>query len=287
MDVLEEAAMLVRLARWGLALARYDTRAPSPVPDNPKFMTPRAAIELIRDGAVVAASGLGAHQRASILYWALREAFVTTRHPRRLTIVNVGGHGSRGLLPGTLDELAQPGLCTRFITSHFETFHGLLALAAAGKCALQCIPLGVLAQLYDAQGRGRNSVQATAGLGTFLDPRCRARHAGARQPRAARQRRRPAASLPHAVDRRGAVQRAGRRPARQRVREELRHRSATATRSRMPRRATGGRHRERRHARRRGVRPRLPAGQDGRCGGLLSGHRADGRRSFTTSRGRR
>lgn len=172
MDVLEEAGMLVRWARWGLALARHDTRAPSPVPDNPKFMTPRAAVELIRDGAVVAVSGLGTHQRASILYWALRESFATTRHPRRLTIVNVGGHGSRGLLPGTLDELAQPGLCTRFITSHFETFRGLLALAAAGKCELQCIPLGVLAQLYDAQRRGRNSLLATAGLGTFLDPRC-------------------------------------------------------------------------------------------------------------------
>src|SRR5215470_5003597 len=150
MNVIDEAAMLVRLARWGLALARHDTRRASPVPDNPKFMSPRAAVALIRDGAVVAASGLGAHQRASILYWALRDVFAETGHPRRLTVVNIGGHGSRGLLPGTLDELARPGLCTRFITSHFETFRAFQELAAGGRCELQCIPLGVMALLFDA-----------------------------------------------------------------------------------------------------------------------------------------
>ena len=171
MNVLDDAATLVRLARWGLAMARHDTRCPSPVPDNPKFMSPREAVGLIRDGAVVAASGLGTHQRASILYWALRATFAETGRPRRLTVVNIGGHGSRGLLPGTLDELAQPGLCSRFITSHFETFRGVLELAAAGQCELQCIPLGVMARLFDAQRRGQGSVLAETGVGSFLDPR--------------------------------------------------------------------------------------------------------------------
>jgi propionate CoA-transferase len=171
MNVVDEAAMLVRLARWGLALARHDTHCPSPVPDNPSFMTPREAVGLIGDGAVVAASGLGAHQRASILYWALRDVFAETGHPRRLTIVNIGGHGSRGLLPGTLDELARPGLSARFITSHFETFRGFQELAAIGKCELQCIPLGVLALLFDALRRGEDSVLAETGIGSFLDPR--------------------------------------------------------------------------------------------------------------------
>ncbi|MBI3785347.1 MAG: malonate decarboxylase subunit alpha [Deltaproteobacteria bacterium] len=171
MNIVDEAGMLIRLARWGLAMARHDTRYPSPVPDNPKFVTPRAAVESIADGAVVAASGLGAHQRACILYWALRDRFVETHHPRHLTLVNIGGHGSRGLLPGTLDELAKPGLCTRFITSHFETFRAFQDLAAAGKCELQCIPLGIVALLYDALRRGDDSVLTQTGVGTFLDPR--------------------------------------------------------------------------------------------------------------------
>lgn len=171
MNLLDHAGTLLRFARWGLAMARHDTRCPGPVPENPKFMSPRDAVRLIRDGAVVAVSGLGAHQRASILYWALREVFAESGHPRRLTVLNIGGHGSRGLLPGTLDDLAQAGLCARFITSHFETFHRFLQLAAAGRCELQCVPLGVMAQLFDALRRGKDSLLSDIGLGTFLDPR--------------------------------------------------------------------------------------------------------------------
>lgn len=170
-DLLGGARMLARLARFGLGLAGRDTRRPSPLPGNPKFASARDAVARIPDGAVVAVSGLGAQQRASVLYRALREAFEETGHPRGLTLVNVGGHGSRGILPGTLDELALPGLCTRLVTSHFETFHGFLELAARGRCELQCLPLGVIARLYDAQRRGERSLLSEVGVGTFLDPR--------------------------------------------------------------------------------------------------------------------
>jgi propionate CoA-transferase len=185
MALVDDLAHFVRLARWGLAIARRDIRYPSPVRDNPKFMSAEAAVALIHDRAVVAASGLGAHQRASILYWALRERFTQTGRPRRLTIVNVGGHGSRGLLPGTLDELAQPGLSTRFITSHFETFRAFAELAAARKCELQCLPLGIMALLFDALRRGETSVLGDTGVGTVLDPRVGRGspvQAGAREP---------------------------------------------------------------------------------------------------------
>lgn len=171
MNIIDEAGILVALARWAITMVRFDTGHPSPVPDNPKFMNARDAVALIDDDAVVAASGLGAHQRASILYWALRDRFAQSGHPRHLTLVNIGGHGGRGLLPGTLDELARPGLCARFITSHFETFHAVLNLAAARKCELQTIPLGVLALLFDGLRRGETELLTATGVGTFLDPR--------------------------------------------------------------------------------------------------------------------
>ena len=166
-----EAASAARLARWGLAMLHRDTRRPSPVPGSPKFASAREAVDRIPDGAVMAVSGLGVQQRASVLFAALRERFEETGHPRRLTLVNVGGHGGRGLIPGTLDELALAGLCARLVTSHFETMPAFLALAAAGRCELQCLPLGVIAQLYDAQRRGEDSVLSEVGLGTFIDPR--------------------------------------------------------------------------------------------------------------------
>ena len=167
----DRAQIAAQLARAALAGLRRDTRRASPVPENPRFQSACDAALRIADGDVVAVSGMGAHQHASIVYQAIRERFEETGHPARLTLINVGGHGGRGLAPGTLEELGRPGLCTRFITSHFETFHAMLELAEDGRCELQCIPFGVLALLFDAQGRGQDSVLTRVGVGTFLDPR--------------------------------------------------------------------------------------------------------------------
>lgn len=172
MNLIEQAGTILRLARWGKAVVWPDTNFASPFPGNEKFFTPREAARLIRDGDVVAASGLGAHQRASILYAAIVEEFTARGHPRDITAVNIGGHGGRGVLPGTFDELARPGLCARLISSHFETNHRFLELAAHGGCELQCLPLGIIALLYDAQAHGRRSVSRSTGVGTFVDPRC-------------------------------------------------------------------------------------------------------------------
>jgi propionate CoA-transferase len=171
MDFFERARVVAQLARAGLAWLRHDINYPSPVPDNPKFMSARDAAALIRDGDVVAASGLGGNHRASIIYWAIREAFEETGHPAGLTVMHVGGHGGRGRAPGTLEELGRPGLCTRFVSSHFETFHAMLALAEAGECELQCVPLGTMCLLFDALGRGKTSLLSRTGVGTFIDPR--------------------------------------------------------------------------------------------------------------------
>lgn len=171
MNVFDQAETIAQLARWGLSWLRRDTRYPSPVAENPKFISPRDAVQLIRDGDVVATSGLGGNQRASIMYWAIREAFEDAGHPAGLTVMNLGGCGGRGIAPGTLEELGRPGLCTRLITGHFETFRAMLELAEAGQCELQCIPQGTLALLIDALGRGRTSLRTATGIGTFVDPR--------------------------------------------------------------------------------------------------------------------
>ncbi len=170
-DLWQQAQVLVQLARAGWTAFWHDTNYPSPVPENPRFMSPRAAVDLIADGNVVAVSGLGGNQRASILFWAIREAFERTGRPAGLTIINLGGHGGRGQAPGTLEELGQRGLCRRLVAGHMETFRAMLALAADGHCELQCIPQGTLALLIEAQGRGERSLVSDTGVGTFVDPR--------------------------------------------------------------------------------------------------------------------
>jgi len=171
MEALEAVRAAAQIVRAGIAWWRHDTRFPSPVPENAKFRTAAEAASLVADGDVVAVSGLGGQQRASIVYWALRERFERSGHPAGLTLVNVGSHGGRGIAPGTLEELARPGLCTRFVSSHFEALPAFLALAEAGECEIQCLPLGVITRVFAAQARGEDAWVSEVGVGTFLDPR--------------------------------------------------------------------------------------------------------------------
>ncbi len=163
--------LLGRTVAWRLTWRRCDPLDGIRVPGNPRFVTPDEAAARIPDGAVVAMSGLGGNARASIVYWAVRRRFLRTGHPAGLTVVTAGGIGGRGRAPGTVEELAIRGLCTRFISGHLETFKGMLKLAESGDLELHTLPQGVVVRLLEGQGRGIASLVADTGTGTFLDPR--------------------------------------------------------------------------------------------------------------------
>jgi propionate CoA-transferase len=171
MNIVEKIRIVHGIIRWRLNWDKRDTHYRFTVPENPKFMGSRDAVELIHDGDVLAFSGLAGSQHPTIMHWAIRELFEKTGHPCDLTVMCVGGMGGRGIVPGTLEELGQEGLCTRFITGHQETFKAMLRLAENGKMELQCVPQGTLSLLFDAQTRGEDSVLVDTGIGTFLDPR--------------------------------------------------------------------------------------------------------------------
>lgn len=171
MNIVTKAYLVQHLIRWRLTWAKRDTRYRYPANGNSKFMSARDAVGLIRDGDVIATSGIAGNQRAAILYWAIREVFEETGHPARLTLLCTGGQGGRGKVPGSMEELGVEGLCTRHIAGHQETFKAMLRLAAKGQCEIQCLPQGVVALLIEAQGRGEDSIVTQTGVGTFLDPR--------------------------------------------------------------------------------------------------------------------
>lgn len=171
MNLLTKAQLMHHIIQWRLSWDKRDTHYRYTAPGNPKFMGPRDAVKLIKDGDVIATSGLAGNQRVAIMYWAVREVFEETGHPRNITMVCTGGMGGRGKVPGSLEELGVEGLCTRLITGHQETFKSLLRLTEEGKCEIQCIPQGIVALLIDAQGRGEDSIRVPTGIGTFLDPR--------------------------------------------------------------------------------------------------------------------
>ncbi len=172
MNVLTKIRLLVHIARWRAGWYRQNTQYAYTVPGNPKFMGPRDAVRAcVRDGDLLGFSGLGGNQRASMLYWALRDLYRETGHPCDLEILCIGGIGGRGRIPGTVEELGEPGLIKRFIAGHMETYKSILRLADEGKLELQTLPQGVLAFLLDAQGRGESSLTTATGVGTFIDPR--------------------------------------------------------------------------------------------------------------------
>ncbi|HUB07157.1 MAG TPA: CoA-transferase [Myxococcales bacterium] len=172
MNVATKARLAAHVLAWRLTWGRHDIdQLVRGLPRNPKFMSARSAVQLIPDGATVISTGMAGNMRCAILYWAVREEFERTHHPRGLTWIAVGGIGGRGRLPGTLEEVGRDGLVVRHISGHLETAKSLLQLAAAGRCEIHTLPQGVLARLVEAQAQGQEALVTRVGVGSFVDPR--------------------------------------------------------------------------------------------------------------------
>lgn len=169
--MVDKAQVIWQLLQWRISWDRRDLDFCPADLGGPPFESAREAVRLLGDGATVLSCGLAANARCSIFYWAVRERFETTGRPRRLTWISVGAQGGRGRVPGTVEELALPGLVTRYISGHVETARALLALAEAGELELHLLPQGEMTHIIEAQGEGRDRVLSKTGLGTFLDPR--------------------------------------------------------------------------------------------------------------------
>jgi len=170
-NLFDKAALLAHVLRWRLTWDRRDTAYLPSEPLPGKFKSARAAVDAIPEGACVISCGFAGNARCSILYWALRERFEQSGDPQGLTWISVGAQGGRGRVPGTVEEVGQDGLVTRYISGHTETAKSMLGLADAGLLELHTLPQGEMTHIIEAQGRGGNQVHSRAGIGTFLDPR--------------------------------------------------------------------------------------------------------------------
>lgn len=137
---------------------------------GPMFISARQAAGMIPDGSTLTIGGFTSIGRASIFYWALRDSFERTGHPRDLTVIGACPQGGRGKTPGTIEEMDAPGLITRYIVGHGETAKALLKLADENRLELHTISQGILAFLIEAQATGVPAIESRIGRGTFLDP---------------------------------------------------------------------------------------------------------------------
>jgi propionate CoA-transferase len=170
LSVFTKAELLLHILKWRFTWNRHDSDYLPPGLGS-KFLSARDAAALIPDGATVCSSGMAGSQRASIFFWAIKERFLKEARPRDLTWIVVGAQGSRGKVPGTIEELGMPGLMRRFIAGHAETCKAQLKLATQGLLEVHAFPQGVETFILEAQGRGQDSLVTETGVGSFLDPR--------------------------------------------------------------------------------------------------------------------
>lgn len=134
-----------------------------------KVVSAQEAVEVIRDGDVVAVGGFGGIGAAEELIIALSERFVNTGHPRGLTLyipATVGDGRDRGV-----NRLAHEGLLKRVIAGHYAFLPKLAQLAVEGKVEGYNLPMGILSQMLRDASAKKPRTLTRIGLGTFVDPR--------------------------------------------------------------------------------------------------------------------
>lgn len=167
----EKIRLIFHVLRWRFTWGRRNLRHLPKNVNVSKFITAEKAAALIPDGANVFSSGIAGNARCSVFFWAIREHFKKTGHPKNLTWMNGGAQGSRGRVPGTVEELGLPGLMSRYIAAHLETTKAELKLADEGKLELHTLPQGIMSLLLVGQANGKSTLTSKVGVGTFLDPR--------------------------------------------------------------------------------------------------------------------
>ena len=134
-----------------------------------RFVTAAEAVQAIRDDMTVAVGGFNGFGTPDELILALRDRFLETGAPRRLTLmksVSVGDRGERGV-----NRIALDGLIRRVISSHVGLEPAMARLIEENKCLAYMVPLGTMTELYRAAAAGRSGVLTHVGLETFVDPR--------------------------------------------------------------------------------------------------------------------
>lgn len=134
------------------------------------FISARQAVMAVSDGDTVISTGMASHGRCAIFYWAFRHLYKKTKHPAGLTWVTVSAQGGRGKVSGTVEDLAIPGLVREYICGHLETAKAMLKLGDKNKIELHTLPQGEMTALLVAQAQGKNAIESTTGIGTFIDP---------------------------------------------------------------------------------------------------------------------
>jgi propionate CoA-transferase len=134
-----------------------------------KIVSADEAVAVIQDGDTIAISGFVGIGVPDELILALERRFLTTGHPRELTLVFAAAPGDGKELG--INRLAHDGLFKRVIGSHYALVPRLAEMALNNKFEAYNLPLGSICHLFRDIAAHRPGNFSKIGLRTFVDPR--------------------------------------------------------------------------------------------------------------------
>ncbi len=127
------------------------------------------AVNLIKDGDFVAASGFMLATCAEEIFYKIEEKFLAEGSPKNITFMQAAGLGNMNN-QGTY-HISHEGLIKRYITGHFASNQRMIDLVNQNKVEAYNFPQGVICHLYRAAAAGKNGELTRIGLKTYVDPR--------------------------------------------------------------------------------------------------------------------
>jgi propionate CoA-transferase len=134
-----------------------------------KIVSADEAVAVIQDGDTIVVQGFVGIGVPDELILALERRFLTTGHPRGLTLLFAAAPGDGKELG--INRLAHDGLFKRVIGSHYALVPKLATMALQNKFEAYNLPLGSICHLFRDIGAHRPGNFSKVGLRTFVDPR--------------------------------------------------------------------------------------------------------------------